>query len=412
MKKLLLITTIFLSHFTFGQCSEEIKAVWARNDTAFVGANDSLFRTFDGGSSWEFVQLPDNHTSPSPREIEVIGNTLLVATNSGKNRVFTTTDWGNNWISVSNGLEQIAGNSLHIPRTATSTSNGIFFLGGNSNIKKLSENTWSEQVSGFGNVVRELGKDTIWASTGTSTSLTKYSHDGGATWTQITSEPRYVITPTFSLGLKFNDIVKIGQSIVVSATLNGQVLFKTDDYGTTWTNVTNSVGNVNQENGKKFLKISDDLLFYAGASGVWKTTDQGDTWTKTITNGAIRSITKWKKNKLLLATTNGLFEYDDLGTLDNKSAICIRKQPTGIFEKNNTEAIKIYPNPISVNESLSIPENTETISFINMKGLAVYSTKVEEKSIQVPKFIKTGVYYLKLTSKSGANTYTKLIIKK
>ena len=91
MKRVLFLLVVFVSIFSnaqSGTCEDDVLAIWARNDTAFAGINDSLFRTFDGGDSWEYMQLPDNDGSPSPREIEGHGSTVIVATNSGKNRVF------------------------------------------------------------------------------------------------------------------------------------------------------------------------------------------------------------------------------------------------------------------------------------------------------------------------------------
>lgn len=263
MKKIFLLLFLAIQIEANAQCGNEVKAIWARNDTAFVGVNDSLFRTFDGGNSWSHLILPEANQKLSPREIEELNGKLFVFTNSGDARVYVSSDWGNSWTSSFTGIETISGYSALVPRYAGVCA-GKVYIGGNNDFKywDSANNKWESAVGGYASFIKEFGPDTIWASTGSSSSVTKYSLDGGLNWTTIATEPKYQITSNYSLGMALEDGIKLGSSIFVVGNLNGPVVYKTDDFGASWVNVIQG-GFVNTENGKKMIKISESEALVA-----------------------------------------------------------------------------------------------------------------------------------------------------
>ncbi|MGB0851006.1 MAG: T9SS type A sorting domain-containing protein [Bacteroidia bacterium] len=396
MRILLLTAFISLFHFAFPQCNEEVKTIWSRNDTAFVGANDTLFRTLDGGTSWDIMTLADFKVGLKIREIEVIGNTVYAISLSGTHRVFKGENWGNTWKEISNGTKKISGNSLLTVRSATSTRDKVY-MGGGYGLKSFNESSqmWEEEIApGILNSVRYLGGDTIWASVNSST---QYSHDGGDTWTAIEKEPKYV-SGSVTVGMSIYDIVKMGSRIIIAGSLKNQVLFKTDDYGKTWDNITSSQEKIEAQSGgsgKKFFKVSDDLLFFAEERKVWKTTDKGNTWTEVFAVGdtvTIRTIEGWKNDKVLVGSTHGFFELDNFGT-GSATQLCIGPSSTNSIQSLiSSRKIDLYPNP--VNSTLHVNLN-EDYSVYNQRGILVENN---DSSVLDVTLYSSGIYYLKTAS--------------
>lgn len=348
MKTLLSVFFVTLFASSYAQCVDEVKAIWSRNDTAFVGSNDSLFRTFDGGVSWVIMNLPESTVKLSTREIEVLNGKVYVATNNGDNRMFQSSDWGSSWTTVKNGIENIFGYSALIPRIGGVSATHVF-IGGNNDIKRFDEGAkeWKVVLSGFGDAFVDLGNDTLVASTGLSASKTSYSVDGGVTWTPLASEPTINVPGSNPIAMVVKDIAQINGDLIVVGNINGSALHKSSDFGVSWQAV-GGVSGVNTENGKKFLKLDDNTLLYAGQGSVWKSND-GVNWTELLkVNGAIRTMRKWKTDKLLLGATSGLYEATNLGEDGATVSICRLSGNTGAnsVKKNVVDVpFLLSPNP-------------------------------------------------------------------
>ena len=346
MKTLISFFSLLSFGVALGQCDNDVKAIWARNDTAFVGVNDSLFRTFDGGTSWTHMSLPETNQKLSPREIEVLNNEVYVFTNNGDARVYVSSDWGNRWAAQWEGIESISGYSALVPRYAGVCA-GKIYIGGNNDFKYWNTDSakWISAVTGYAGAIKEIAPDTVWASTGTSVSTSFQTMDDGSNWIALSSEPRYVITPTFSMGMALEDILKLGSRIFVVGTLNGPVVYKTEDFGVIWENVITG-GVVNKENGKKVLKISESEALIAISGTIYKTTDGGATWTSFSAGATVRTMVKWKTDKVLIGASTGLFELSDFeGT--SSTEICVAGSSNGgtAVGSFSEQKIQVYPNP-------------------------------------------------------------------
>lgn len=98
----------------FSMCSAlTISSGYNIDQTVFAGTEKGVFRTQNGGTSWEFVGLPGKLVlvlaiSPSfPTDGVVFAGVF----NEG---VFKSTDWGNSWTPVNNGLEDLVVESIGI----------------------------------------------------------------------------------------------------------------------------------------------------------------------------------------------------------------------------------------------------------------------------------------------------------
>ena len=168
---------------TKGQCW----SIWASNDTAFIGFNDNLYRTYDGGLNWELrnVGIP---IGVDPRTIELVNGKLIVGTNDNS-RIYRSDDFGDNFQAGTGAITSIA-----IPTASTSSLNGSFIGGTNFDPHRYDFGTDDWVSTGNGGIthgMRHLGGDTIWICSGSiANGTTSYSHDDGLTWTAVAQEPQ------------------------------------------------------------------------------------------------------------------------------------------------------------------------------------------------------------------------------
>ncbi len=292
---------------TSGQCW----TIWASSDSAFMGYNEGLFRTMNGGLTWEHLTngIP---ADVDPRTIEYSNGKLIVGTNSGA-RIYQSDDFGNNFTGGTGAITSIA-----IPTASTSGLNNSM-IGGTLFQPYTFDFNASDWIStgGTGFVtthgIRYLGGDTIWINRGGFTSgTTSFSHDNGLTWTDIITEPQTDIGGGIILSSVAQDFIKVGNRVLVGTNLTGFPVLYTDDYGTTW-QASNLPLTTWSDYGKRFLKVNDNHLLTVNLSGVWKSIDQGSTWTLIKSISKIRTMAIFNGNHLLVGTDNGVCEYDNYG---------------------------------------------------------------------------------------------------
>lgn len=287
----------------------ECKALWASGDTAFMGFNKNLFRTFNGGNSWELLTngIPANC---DPRTIEFSSNTLIVGTNSNS-RIYRSTDFGDNF---NGGTGSVT--SILIPTASTSGPN-FSMIGGTTSSPFRYDFAQSDWVnigaSGISHGMSYVGKDTIWeCSGGISTGTTRFSTDNGFTWTAVAVEPNTDVGGGVFITTKAQDFLKVGNRILIGSNLNGFAVLYTDDNGATWS--ASDLGSTTYSDyGKRFIKINHNHLLTVNLGGLWKSTDQGETWNLVQTVGAIYTMVRWKGDHILIGTAGGLLEFDNYG---------------------------------------------------------------------------------------------------
>ncbi len=290
---------------TSGQCW----TLWADEDSAFMGFNDGLYRTLDGGDSWTHLTngiLAD----VDPRTIEYSNGTLFVGTNDGS-RIYQSTDFGD---SFTGGTGSIV--SFAIP-TASTAGDNFSMMGGTTfdpNYFDFNTNDWiSTGNGGISHGMRHLGGDTVWVCSGSvSSGTTSYSHDNGISWTSIMNEPQTDVGGGVVLSSVAQDFLKVGNRILVGTNLVGFPVLYTDDYGNTW-QASDLASTTWSDYGKRFIRVNDNHLLTVNLSGIWKSVDQGATWSLIQGLSKIRTMVLFNGNHLLVGTDEGVFEFDDYG---------------------------------------------------------------------------------------------------
>jgi hypothetical protein len=391
MKK---IFTLILLAFSLGmqaQCPF-INNIWARNDTAFVATSTHLYRTFDGGKSWNKMAL-DGAKTTDPREIMVSPGLITVATNTAE-RCYQSTNWGNSWNISNDGLDRIAGAPALVPRSSV-TINNLHFVGGNNNLSYFdkAQNKWIQVLNGFMAVVRQIGVDTLLASTDASSSKTYISTNGGMNWTQLASEPKFQITATYFLGTGWSDAIKLGNRLFSCTNAgNYENIFYSDDLGQKWTKIPGSNSYFGGEiHGDRIILTAPDTMVMANyLTGIWRVTANGLKSEKINGTPGVMNLALWKGNKLLAGTTSGLVEIDNFGQGTILNKYCFENALTTAVKKinNNSDDFSFYPNPAQNEIHLN---SNEAVKLLNTSGTFIrnMSQPVENISDLAP-----GLYFI------------------
>ena len=269
------------------------RTVWAlatsgtSSVTTFAATDKGLWRSTDNGTSWTETTLKNQGVyAVKSRQIGST-MTLLVGTDKG---VLRSTDGGNSWASpeVTTGTVVVTSNILSLKKVFdieivgtswfAATEKGVFRSTNDGrtwalvNIDRTADNNEVRGITAEGNtVIVNLWKEGLWRST-----------NGGSSWTKLT--------------------------IAGETSLAKSVFAHT---GRMWV-----------QQGNKSTTATVSMLFVGAVSGnVWRSTDNGSTWTKSLAAGtALRSA---------LAAPTGVDVLTSAGTA------LISGTPTGLAVSND-----------------------------------------------------------------------------
>ena len=245
------------------------------SDTLYVVSGDKVFASTDGGKMLNtigtrpdgipvgFVAI-DAAPEPNPRAPVVM---YLAFQNKG---VFRSTDLGNQWTSVNNGLTD-----RQIYKLAA-VGNKVF-AGTNRGLFRLNADVWEQLPVDPSKTVHALvvSGNNLYVGTGRSVQMVMSADDSrtgrifrssdvGASWTEITpnDERGHFMAPT-GIRMSVTD-----ETILVQ----GVELFRSRDGGKTWANLGNEVNSV------AFVALNENTFYKAGIYGIYRTTDGGESW--------------------------------------------------------------------------------------------------------------------------------------
>ncbi len=384
-----IITLLFCSH-SFGQWTAlssgtnyQLQEVYFLNqDTGFVVGLDKIFKTSDGGNSWQTVHLGSQIISGVYFSNNTNGYAVGIDASLNKSTILQSTDGGNNWtptnLVVSENLTDVFFLNTNIG----------FTVGGNGTLFKTTDGgiNWNPLTTGTTDVLNSVfftdSQNGIIVGGPVVSPLILKTSNGGSSWNTISSPA------TNFLQSVFFPSALIGYAVGS----NGEII-KTIDGGSNWIAQTPAAvyGNVD-------VFFTDDLTGYVvGGStnftGIQKTIDGGQTW---FTQSA--------------STIEGLigvfFPTPTVGYAVGDNGIIIKTANGGGvgIADFNPEKIEIsaYPNPFINELTLSIDQRVDqmNITIFDLTGKIIYhtiSTNSNEK-INLAS-LSQGTYFLVVETK-------------
>ncbi len=276
-------------------------------------ATAQLYRSRDGGESWESIAFPAARRSalhaivvdPAKPDVYLVAVSSETLQYAG---VFRTTDAGATWRPIS-GLEQKQVWALvrwNVDRDviAAGTQEGVFLTrdGGDSwTLLSSAHSDWPKPVMSIAFDPTSL--ETMYAGT---PHLAWKTNDGGNTWVRINRGMRDD-SDIFAI-----DVDGARRTNLFAAACSG--LYRSQDGGVTWYSMERAVGASHRTYVVARVPSHSSMVFAATNDGLIKSSDGGATWHRLSTDSA-RSIAfdPTDPNMIFVATTQGILRSEDGG---------------------------------------------------------------------------------------------------
>ncbi len=245
-----------------------------------------------------------------------------------------------------------------------------------------------------------LEKDLLW--TGSDDGLIHVSKDGGKTWENVTPA---AAGQWMMWNCVETDPFKKGKAYFVGTKYKSDdfapYLFKTEDYGKTWTKITNGINAMHFTRALRADKRRSGLLYCGTEYGMYISYDDGASWKPFQLNLPMVPITDLtiKENDLIVATQGRSFwVLDDLTAVQQKDNSIIDKNlfAFGVNDAYRFDGFQI-PNPKNAGMN---PPNGSVINYYvksvsdsaklsidildkNKKLIKSFSTKAKEKEDKI-----------------------------
>ncbi len=216
----------------------------------------------------------------------------------------------------------------------------------------------------------------------TSSGETVYSTDLGMSWQRGTYPPS-----TFLPGSALNTLSKADNGDLAYSVPIFDLLYKSTDNGVTWTKVEG-----NRPTSARCMYLGNKLIAIANDGSTHVSEDGGAVFTKSsdptiVSNGSLCSSSK----NLFTTRDKKIYRY---GTA-----------PTGVNEqRNNTLSLKIFPNPVSSMIQFNFAQSVlvQNVVILNMNGQKVKEV-TEASAIDVSE-LPNGLYFVQVTTNQGTST--------
>lgn len=233
---------------------------YAVGDQSFL--NGIITRTSNGGLNWSTTTLP----STSINSIFFLNSNTGFAVGAYLSSGFKTTNGGLNWTTMT------MGGTDQFQDVFALDANNIYAVGG-KNLYKSTDGgvTWtnSQTSISYASHFSVYFKDVNTGFIGGDAGGFQVTTDGGITW----ATRNVPATENLIKGFKFND----PEILAVGDTVN---LFKTTDYGLTWTSLNfKSSAPANISGSMSAIDKINNTIVISGTLGlIYKSTDNGNTW--------------------------------------------------------------------------------------------------------------------------------------
>ena len=243
-------------------------------------------------------------------------------------------------------------------------------------------------------------KDLLW--TGSDDGRVNVSKDGGKNWSDVTP-------PTAGKWMMWNcidaDPFKKGAAYIVGTKYKlddfKPYIFKTEDYGKTWKQITNGIADMHFTRAMRADKKRAGLLYSGTEYGMYISYDDGANWRPFQQNLPVTPITDMtiKNNDLIVATQGrALWSIDDLTPVQEYDAATVNKnfhllpvnesyRREGFVNANAKNAGMNPPNGAVINYFVKDLSDTTKASITifdkNKKVIKTFATDAKEKTDKI-----------------------------
>ncbi len=302
---------------TTGPC----EAIFVDGDLILTSVARKLFRSTDGGTSFEYISM--GQYDVTPRTFSKVGNVIIMGSIDGE-RIYRSLDDGATWEIANDGGPTISGFPSAVPITSD-VLNGDVFMCGTNFIRKSSDQglTWQTMtIDGLCYDISETAGN-VWATPGGN--LHK-STDGGVTWVDVPDDGLFFSNSSVDV------LENQGRIFVCTSLSAGNGLYHSDDGGQTY--VLNNGGfSISNK-----IELFDGKLYTTHLGGLSISEDNGDSWTT-------------------VASLDGLAGYSGDMAFDGDETIWI-SSGNGLYSYNiNTEETGSVVLPVGSVQDVSMGTN-------------------------------------------------------
>ena len=255
------------------------------NGDLFTGTQfGEIYRSTDNGENWESLIGTDRFGNEMRSVLALDDSTIFVGSGYG---VLRSTDNGNNWENVTSGFFSEAIGAL-----AVHPDGRIFALGSWSGDVMYSSDrgdTWNftnqraKETDCWDMVIDSSGRIFVASMGGIQRSI-----NSGDSWDYVGRDS----------GLSWAVSVELDPSGTVYAGTMLDGIFRSDDNGDTWKQITNGIDE-NSSSIFSLMALDTNTVFAGSYSGVYRSTDRGENWNEI--NQGLLGIEYWG----LEANSNG-----------------------------------------------------------------------------------------------------------
>jgi len=376
----------------------------SKSGTLYVTTDASAFSSTDGGGNWKkLIDFSLTHTSICEND-----NYIFIGKNDG---VMRSANGGANWGFVGNGFT--IGGQQYVTKLMVTPKGTILAATGGGMFRTTNNGDAWTKLTVFGtnteikSIIQKQNGD-LYASA----NFKFYkSTDDGVSWVQVSLGK--LISPATDLDGQINVIDHISDSKNnLYINFGGNFYMKSADNGLNWEKISIPTNGISTQI-KTILLGRSDSLFIVTNHNILVTSDYSATHVE-INNGLIsqtlNGLTKTASGDLYLLTAgSGLMKQNTVKTANNELSIY----------NDNVKVIKSYPNPFANETKIQfrvINPGFISVKIYNLIGVELadlvseyyqpgfYETVLNADNLQ----LKKGVYFCKLLS-DGKTTTTKLV---
>jgi photosystem II stability/assembly factor-like uncharacterized protein len=289
----------------------------------YVATNDYIYKTRDGGQTWENLSRGLSHSRVISMAIDPLYSATVYAGTKG-DAVFKSYDGGQRWVSQRAGLDDVTFSSVVNQFVVDPVENSRLFVATTMGMFESQNGgeTWQKRMDGMKEVlmVVTVAVDPTrpaFMYAGTSGGVYK-TVNRGARWEKVNNGlvPPEVLKSSRALGVTVVQVDPYSPDTVYAATLNG--IYKTTDGAQSWKRIGESLPD-QMISAMLLDRSAANVLYAASRQGIHKSEDGGTTWralNQGFTSLNVRSMAQSPLDpKVWYVGTNGsgLYRSEDRG---------------------------------------------------------------------------------------------------